>query len=429
MAERRMSSEYLLGLAKELMPGGVSSPVRAFGAVGGNPRVISSGSGCRTTDEDGRTYIDMVASWGPLILGHAHKEVVHAVKKAASRGMSFGAPTAGEIALAETIVGALPSVEMVRFVNSGTEATMSALRLARAATGRARVLKFSGCYHGHVDGLLVSAGSGPATLGLPDSPGVPTSAADATIVASYNSTEDVDSAFANHTDIAAVIVEPVAANMGVVPPTDGFLNHLRKVCTDSGALLIFDEVVTGFRVGWQGAQGMFGVMPDLTILGKIIGGGMPVGAYGGRRELMEMIAPSGPVYQAGTLSGNPVSMAAGAATLDVLNRSDAYPRLERATSTLATGIEAAAKRHGVPVTVQQIGSMMTVFFTDSRVDDLDGAKRSDTTAFAKFFHAMLDEGVYWPPSQFEAAFVGLAHHDEDIQQVIEAADRTFERIK
>lgn len=429
MAERRMSSEYLLGIAKELMPGGVSSPVRAFGAVGGNPRVIASGSGCRITDEDGRTYIDMVGSWGPLIVGHAHKEVVAAIKKAASRGTSFGAPTAAEITLAETIVGALPSVEMVRFVNSGTEATMSALRLARAATGRTRVLKFAGCYHGHVDGLLVSAGSGPATLGLPDSPGVPASAADATIVAAYNSIEEVDRALDRYDDIAAVIVEPVAANMGVVPPTDDFLSHLRKVCTDTGALLIFDEVVTGFRVGWQGAQGMFGVMPDLTILGKIIGGGMPVGAYGGRRDLMEMVAPSGPVYQAGTLSGNPVSMAAGSATLDVLNRTHAYPHLERSTSTLATGIESAAKRHGAAVTVQQIGSMMTVFFTDSRVEDLDAAKRCDTAAFARFFHAMLDEGVYWPPSQFEAAFVGLAHNDADIQQVIEAADRAFERIK
>ncbi len=412
-----------------MMPGGVSSPVRAFGAVGGDPIFIRSGSGSRVTDIKGREYIDMLASWGPLILGHADTKVVEAINQAAARGTSFGAPTTTETDLAEAIVAALPSVEMVRFVSSGTEAAMSAIRLARAATGKPKILKFAGCYHGHADALLVSAGSGPATLGLPDSPGVTEGTRADTVVAHFNSTESVTQAFDQFgPDLAAIIVEPVAANMGVVPPASEFLAQLRRLCDINESLLIFDEVVTGFRVSYAGAQGMYGIDPDLTILGKIIGGGLPVGAYGGRRDLMEMIAPSGPVYQAGTLSGNPVSMAAGLATINQLSRNDPYERLEKMGTVLQEGLEAAAHDSATPVTVQRVGSMLTVFFTDAAPVDFQGAKRSDTAAFAKFFHSMLKQGVYWPPSQFEAAFLSTAHTEADIEQVISAAAISFERI-
>jgi glutamate-1-semialdehyde 2,1-aminomutase len=420
----------LFARAKRVMPGGVSSPVRAFGAVGGEPRFLASGRGSLVTDTNGTDYVDLVGSWGPLILGHAHPEVVEAVAAAASRGTTFGAPTESEVELAEVVISALPSVEMVRFVSSGTEATMSALRLTRAATGRNKVLKFSGCYHGHVDALLVSAGSGTATLGLPDSPGVTEGTRQDTIVAAYNSTASVDEAFDRFgDDLAAVIVEPVAANMGVVPPSPGFLEHLRERCSTAEAFLIFDEVVTGFRVGWSGAQGMLGVTPDITTLGKVIGGGLPIGAYGGRRELMEIVAPAGPMYQAGTLSGNPLSVVAGLATLRLLQQPGAYERLELIGRRLEEGLGAAAKVSEAPVVLQRVGSMLTAFFVDGPVFDFEGARRSDTKAFARFFHSMLDAGVYLPPSQFEAMFVSLAHTDDDITRIVEAARASFERVK
>jgi glutamate-1-semialdehyde 2,1-aminomutase len=421
-------SQALFERATEVMPGGVSSPVRAFGAVGGTPPFIAFGQGGRITDADGRSYIDLVASWGPLILGHAHPAVVDAVASAAALGTSFGAPTEGEVELAELIVAALPSVEMVRFVSSGTEATMSALRLARAATGRTRVLKFAGCYHGHVDSLLVSAGSGVATLGLPDSPGVTDATRSQTVVAAYNSAESVAEAFdAFGDDLAAVIVEPIAANMGVVPAVNGFLEDLRQRCDRAGTLLIFDEVVTGFRVGWSGAQGSLGITPDLTTLGKVVGGGLPIGAYGGRRDLMEMVAPSGPVYQAGTLSGNPISVAAGLATLRELSGPGTYERLESLGAALESGIERAVKQAGVPAGVQRVGSMMTLFFVDGLVTNFDEARECDTTRFRHFFHEMLAWGVYLPPSQLEASFVSLAHTTDDIGEVVSAIEECLER--
>ncbi|HEU5002724.1 MAG TPA: glutamate-1-semialdehyde 2,1-aminomutase [Actinomycetota bacterium] len=425
-------SEALFARGQAVMPGGVSSPVRAYRAVGGTPPFLTRGAGPRVTDADGNEYLDLVASWGPLILGHAHPAVVEAVASAAARGTSFGAPTEGEVELAELICSALPAVEMVRFVSSGTEATMSALRLARAATGRSVVLKFAGCYHGHVDSLLVAAGSGVLTLGLPDSPGVTEGTRATTAVAPYNDLGALAGAFAEvGDDLAAVIVEPIAGNMGVVPPAAGFLEEVRRRCDRCGALLIFDEVITGFRVGWSGAQGMFGVRPDLTTLGKVIGGGLPIGAYGGRRDLMAMIAPEGPVYQAGTLAGNPVSVAAGLATLRQLSQPGTYERLDALGAQLADGLAGAAKGVGVALAVQRVGSMLTPFFTHTDITNLDDARRADTAAYARWFHALLDAGIMLPPSQLEAAFVSLAHSPGDVAQIVEGArlglEKTLER--
>ncbi len=437
MEHRR--SEQAFRAAQKVMPGGVSSPVRAFGSVGGTPVFMKAGYGAEVTDVDGNRYIDMLSSWGPLILGHAEPKVMRAMY-AGFGGTSFGAPTPNETRLAKMLVEALPSVEMVRFVSSGTEATMSALRLARAATGRDKIVKFAGCYHGHVDALLVQAGSGVATLGLPDSPGVTKGTSGDTIVVPYNSIDGVKEAFAAEGDkIAAVIVEPVAANMGVVPPASGFLEELRTITEQNGALLIFDEVVTGFRVGYSGAQGMFDIDPDLTILGKVIGGGLPIGAYGGRKDLMSQIAPSGPVYQAGTLAGNPMSVAAGIGTIRGIQRfasapggaddpAGLYAHLDRLTGHLVEGLQERGKRAGIPLTFQRIGSMFTLFFKDGPVGNLQEAKESDTQRFGRFFHAMLNEGVYWPPSQFEAVFLSAAHSAQHVDDVVAAAGRALERI-
>ena len=412
--------------AKRLIPGGVNSPVRAFRGVGGTPRFIARGAGSRVWDVDGNSYIDYVASWGPLILGHAHPSVVEAVQGAAKEGTSFGAPTEREVELARLVVEAIPSVEMVRFVNSGTEATMSALRLARAFTGREKIVKFDGGYHGHADGLLANMGSGGLTLGVPASPGVPAATAAGTLSARYNDLASVEALFAaNGDDIAAVIVEPVAGNMGVVPPRPGFLEGLRAITRRHGALLIFDEVITGFRVAYGGAQSLYGVQPDLTCLGKIVGGGLPVGAYGGRREIMERVSPTGPVYQAGTLSGNPIAMAAGIATLRALQQPGVYDDLERKAARLHQGLKEAAAEAGVPATVNRVGSMLTAFFVDVDVEDYESAKRADTARYAAFFHAMLAEGVYLAPSQFEAAFVSTAHTDEDIERTVLAARKAL----
>ncbi len=419
-------SQQLYANALRLIPGGVSSPVRAFRAVGGQPLFVQRGEGARVWDADGNSFIDYVSSWGPLIAGHAHPQVVAALKDAVERGTSYGAPTELEIELAELINAALPAVELVRFVNSGTEATMSALRLARAFTGRDKIIKFDGCYHGHADGLLVKAGSGVATLGLPDSPGVPASYAEHTLVAPYNDLTGVAALFDRaRGQIAAVIVEPVAGNMGVVPPQPGFLDGLRDLTQRHGALLIFDEVITGFRVGWHGAQGLFGVIPDLTCLGKIIGGGLPVGAYGGRRDIMEQIAPLGPVYQAGTLSGNPLAMTAGIATLRLLQERGAYEHLESLAGKLADGLLDAARSAGIPTGGNRVGSAMTLFFTSQPVTDYASARTADTARYAAYFRGMLERGVYLAPSQFEAGFVGLAHTSQDIDLTLDAARQTF----
>ena len=406
--------------AKRLMPGGVNSPVRAFKAVGLTPVVIERGKGSRIYDIDGQSYIDYVLSWGPLIVGHAHPEVVEAIRRAAENGTSFGAPTELETALAELVCERIPSVEMVRMVNSGTEATMSALRLARGYTGRSKILKFEGCYHGHADSLLIKAGSGVATLGLPDSPGVPPATAGNTITAPYNDLDAVRLAFERYgEDIAAVIVEPVAGNMGVVPPRPGFLEGLRELTRRYGSLLVFDEVMTGFRVHYHSAQGLYGVEPDLTCLGKVIGGGLPVGAYGGRRDIMEMVAPSGPVYQAGTLSGNPLAMAAGYTTLKLMTK-EVYERLERLSQRLREGLERNARELGIPQTVNAVGSMINPFFTEGPVVDYATAKQSDLDRFRRVFAALLDRGVYIPASQFEAWFLSTAHTEEDIDRTVEA---------
>jgi glutamate-1-semialdehyde 2,1-aminomutase len=425
---KRDRSQELFDRAVELMPGGVNSPVRAFRGVGGTPRFIKSGSGATITDVDGRTYIDYVGSWGPLILGHADPEIINAVADAAARGTSFGAPNELEVELAEEIIEAVPSIEMVRMVNSGTEATMSAIRLARGVTGRNKLIKFEGCYHGHGDSLLVKAGSGVATLGLPDSPGVPAALAESTLNVPFNDAESLEAVFKQHSDIAAVIIEPVVGNMGCVPPKEGYLKTVRELTRRHSALLIFDEVMTGFRLARGGAQERYGVMPDITTLGKIIGGGLPVGAYGASKELMKNIAPSGPVYQAGTLSGNPLSMAAGLATLRRLRDKSIYDRLESATKVLCDGLASAAKGAGVKTVTNCVGSMWTTFFTAEPVSDWTTSNKSNRELYGKFFHAMLDEGIYLAPSQFEAGFVSIAHNSEIIEKTINAARLAFEKI-
>jgi glutamate-1-semialdehyde 2,1-aminomutase len=419
------NSETLFNRALEVIPGGVNSPVRAFKGVGGTPLFIDMAQGSRIFDADNIQYIDCVGSWGPMILGHGHRYVVEAVKKAATRGFSFGAPALGEIELAEMIVQAVPSIDMVRLVNSGTEATMSALRLARAATGRKKIIKFDGGYHGHVDSLLVKAGSGSATLNVPDSAGVPADVTNLTISVPYNDLDAVREVMDD--DVAAIIVEPVAGNMGCVPPAEGFLKGLRELCTH-GALLIFDEVMTGFRLAYGGAQTLFDIKPDITTLGKIIGGGMPIGAYGASKELMQLVSPLGPMYQAGTLSGNPVAVAAGKATLGVLKNSSIYADLEERSGEFQTGVAKAAEKHGVPLTINRAGSMWTIFFTEGPVTDYESANRSNRDKFARFFHLMLAEGVYLPPSQLEAAFFSAAHAKKDILQLIERTDRVLKKI-
>ncbi len=419
-------SQQIFSEAQQLIPGGVNSPVRAFGAVGGEPVVMARGRGSHIWDVDGNEYVDYVGSWGPLILGHAHPAVVEILQKAAERGTSFGALTELEVELARLVTSVVPSMERVRFVNSGTEAAMSALRLARAFTGRDRVLKFEGCYHGHSDGLLAKAGSGVATLGLPDSAGVPASYTSETLLAPFNDASAVEQVFDAHRgEIAAVIVEPVPANMGIVLPEPGFLRFLREITSAHGALLVFDEVITGFRLSLGGAQMYFGVVPDLTCLGKIIGGGLPVGAYGGRADVMALIAPDGPVYQAGTLSGNPMAMAAGIVTLRILSNEGVYRGLDAMGAALAEGLREAARAAEARAVVTQIGSMLTVFFADEAPRDYATAKRADTARFGRFFGAMLDAGIYLPPSQFEAWFVSLAHQQADFDRTLAAARTAF----
>ena len=422
-------SESLFHSAQRLIPGGVNSPVRAFRGVGGTPFFVASASGARIEDVDGRSYIDFLGSWGPLILGHAAPAVVEALSEAARRGTSYGAPTAAEVEMAELITRAVPSMEMVRLVSSGTEAAMSAIRLARGATGRDLVVKFDGCYHGHADSLLVKAGSGGVTFGVPDSRGVPASLAALTMALPFNDLAAASRFMDDRgQEVAVVVVEPVAGNMGVVPPAPGFLAGLRELCTRHGALLLFDEVITGFRVAYGGAQALYGVRPDLTCLGKIIGGGLPVGAYGGRRDLMEQVAPLGGVYQAGTLSGNPLAVAAGMATLRALEDPASYRRLETLGARLASGLAEAARRAGVPLTVNRVGSMLTGFFTGEPVVDLVSAKHSDTARYGRFFHGMLERGVFLAASQFEAAFVSLAHTEEDLDSAARAATETLQTL-
>lgn len=423
------ASERLFAEAKEVIPGGVNSPVRAFRAVGGQPVFIERAAGAYLWDADGHRYIDYVGSWGPMILGHSHSRVTAYLHRAVQRGTSFGAPTALETRLAGLVREAVPSIEVVRMVNSGTEATMSALRLARGFTGRDKIVKFEGCYHGHADGLLIRAGSGALTMGVPDSPGVPAAIARETIILPFNDLEAVRETFASAgRDIAAVIVEPVVGNMGCVPPKPGYLEGLRQLTKDYGILLIFDEVMTGFRVAFGGAQARFGITPDLTCLGKIIGGGLPVGAYGGRRDIMSLVSPAGPVYQAGTLSGNPLAMTAGIATLEILRDANPYPKLEERAVKLAQGLREAAAAAGVPVQVNQVGSMFTMFFAAEPVTDFASATASDTRAFATFFRAMLQRGVYLPPSQFEAAFFSTAHSDADFEATLAAAREALAEV-
>jgi glutamate-1-semialdehyde 2,1-aminomutase len=423
-------SQQLFKTALERMPGGVNSPVRAFRAVGGEPVFVERGAGSRLTDADGREYIDYVMSWGPLILGHAHPEIVEALTRTAKDGTSFGACQAGEVELAGRIQQAFPSIERVRLTSSGTEATMSALRVARAATGRDKILKFDGCYHGHADSLLVRAGSGVATLGLPDSPGVPRALAELTITVPYNDLTAVEEAFATHrSQLAAAIVEPIAGNMGCVLPRAGFLERLRQLTAEQGTVLIFDEVISGFRVAFGGAQELYGIKPDLTTLGKIIGGGLAVGAYGGRADLMDRVAPAGPVYQAGTLSGNPLAVAAGIKTLEVIARPGFYQHLDSNSKRLADGVIQEAKTKGASLTLNRCGSMMTPFFTSESVEDYAGARKSDAARFAAFFRALLQQGIYWPPSQFECVMLSAAHTEADIDGTIFTAGAAFSAIQ
>jgi glutamate-1-semialdehyde 2,1-aminomutase len=427
--EQKDTSAELFRRAVELIPGGVNSPVRAFRGVGGTPRFIRAASGATMTDVDGRTYIDYVGSWGPMILGHADPEVVAALHDALARGTSYGAPTELEIEMAAEITDAVPSIEMVRMVNSGTEATMSAVRLARGVTGRTKLVKFEGCYHGHGDSMLVRAGSGVATLGLPDSPGVPPTLAAETLTVPFNDTEALARVFDEHgAQIAAVIIEPVVGNMGCVVPRAGYLQTVRDIKSRYGALLIFDEVMTGFRLARGGAQELYGVAPDITTLGKIIGGGLPVGAYGASRDIMNHVAPAGAVYQAGTLSGNPLAMTAGLTTLRRLRDKSVYAQLERAGARLSAGLSEAAREAGIATVTNRVGSMWTTFFTNDPVTDWTSAGKSDRDLYGKFFHAMLAEGVYLAPSQFEAGFIGLAHTDELLDQTVAAARVAFARI-
>ncbi len=426
MSPSYQRSKEMFKEAQVYIPGGVNSPVRAFKSVGMDPPFIAKANGSHMWDVDGNEYIDYVCSWGPLILGHRHPAVMQAIQHCLERGTTYGAPTDLELTLARMVVEALPSVEMVRMVNSGTEATMSALRLARAYTNRNRIVKFEGCYHGHHDSLLIKAGSGALTHGVPTSPGVPENIAGNTINARYNDMELLEKIFAEMSkDIAAVIVEPLAGNMGVVPPADGFLEGLRTLCNRHGALLIFDEVITGFRLSYGGAQSYYKVLPDLTCLGKIIGGGLPVGAYGGRKEIMQMISPAGPVYQAGTLSGNPLAMSAGIATLEQLQQPGIYEELNRKSALLAQGLSQAAKAAGVPVWFNRVQSLQCGFFTPHPVTDFASASTADTRRYAAFFRSMLDQGVYLAPAQFEAAFLSLSHTDKDIERTVEAAFNAF----
>jgi glutamate-1-semialdehyde 2,1-aminomutase len=412
--------------AQELLPGGVDSPVRAFRAVGGQPLFIDCGEGPYLVDVDGNRYIDYVLSWGPLITGHAHPKVVQAIQNAASKGTSYGAPSPLEIELAKRVMEFMPNIEMIRFVNSGTEATMSALRLARAYTKRDKIIKFDGCYHGHADLLLVQAGSGVATLGLPDSPGVPADTVKDTLVADFNNLESVEALFKKYPEqIAAIIVEPVAGNMGVVPPQAGFLEGLRVITQREGTVLIFDEVMTGFRVHRGGAQTLYGIQPDLTTLGKVIGGGLPVGAYGGKKEIMQMVAPAGPMYQAGTLAGNPLAMSAGIATLDLIQAETIWDEMEARGRQLDDGIDSAAKRAGVPIQQTRVGTMRTTFFSDIRPVDWGTVKLADKVQFSKFFQKMLETGVYLAPSQFEAGFISIAHDENVIAATLAAVDEAF----
>ncbi|MBJ6798879.1 glutamate-1-semialdehyde 2,1-aminomutase [Geomonas propionica] len=422
-------SSQLFQQALKSIPGGVNSPVRAFRSVGSDPLFIKSAAGPMIFDEDGNGYIDYVGSWGPMIVGHCHPKVVEAIKKAVESGASFGAPTELEITLAEMVIKAVPSIEMVRMVSSGTEATMSAIRLSRGYTGRDNILKFSGCYHGHSDSLLVKAGSGLATFGVPDSPGVPADVAKHTLTATYN---DLDSVrvlvAANKGTIACVIVEPVAGNMGTVPPQEGFLEGLREICTEEGIVLIFDEVMSGFRVAYGGAQERFGITPDLTTLGKIIGGGLPVGAFGGKKEIMSQLSPAGGVYQAGTLSGNPLAMTAGIETLKLLQEPGFYEKLEEKSKFVAEGITKAAKDAGFPLYSTRVGSMFCGFFSKEPVYNWDSAAKCDTKAFATYFRGMLEEGVYLACSQFETAFVGASHTEKDLEKTIAAAAKCFKSL-
>ena len=424
-------SKQAFAEARTYMPGGVNSPVRSYRSVGRNPRFISSASGSRIYDIDGNEYIDYVLSWGPMILGHANPEIVASILEAIPRGTSYGAPTLLETEVAKKIQAFYPSMEMVRMVNSGTESTMSALRLARGYTGRDKIVKFIGCYHGHSDSLLVKAGSGLATFGVPDSPGVPTGVAGDTITLPYNDSDAVRQLFAEHgKSIAAIIVEPVAGNMGCVPPVEGFLETLRDVTTEHGAVLIFDEVMCGFRSSSGGAQKYYNVIPDLTCLGKIVGGGLPMAVFGGKKDIMSAIAPSGPVYQAGTLSGNPVAMAAGLATLSMLQKHpNAFRQVEESTEALCQGLEAAAKEVGVPVVLQRVGSMFTLFFTDKEVRNFDDASACDMEAFKTFFHYNLERGIYYAASQYESNFLSTCHSEQDLAYTLQIAKEAFQAIK
>ena len=424
-------SAQLFEKAQKVIPGGVNSPVRAFKGVGGTPVFIEKAEGAYITDSDGKKYIDYVGSWGPMVLGHNHPAIIDAVLKAVPNGLSFGAPTESEITLAELVCKLVPSIELVRMVSSGTEATMSAIRLARGYTGRDKIIKFEGCYHGHSDSLLVKAGSGALTLGQPSGPGVPAAFAKHTLTCTYNDLDSVKQAFEQYpNDIACLIIEPVAGNMNCIPPKAGFLQGVRELCDQYGAVFIIDEVMTGFRVALGGAQSYYGVKPDLTTLGKIIGGGMPVGAFGGKKEIMEFIAPTGPVYQAGTLSGNPIAMAAGLACLTELSKAGNQEKLAAQTKTLAEGLKALADKHGVPFTVQYVGGMFGLFFTEQQeITDFQSVMKCDAAKFNRFFHLMLEQGVYLAPSAFEAGFMSLAHMDADIQATLEAADRAFAQLK